>query len=505
MTANTEAGTSGKSIVLGIAALALAAFFVALHLSTLPSKLRYPGELNFIEGMPMAEMIHLRQGVPIYAPASAEGYDATNFGPLYYLLGARLVDPDRPAYFPLRVLSLIGTLGAAVCAGVMARWLTGSWLAAVMAPLLFLSYGFVFRHGASARSDMVALFLVFAGFALAHRFCASRALLWAAPLMIVGFYYKQQFIAGPIAVLVFLLLEKRFRLAAAFAALMTAGVLSMLALFQFVIFSGQAFLRHFVFYNVLSFTDEAFISGIGFFAMILLVPFLVSLEFLRLFPDRMLKCYLICAFILSLITVARAGSDTYYFLECVLICSILFSALYAKRLAETARAVELLVLLIVTLFVGQWFRTASPSPQNFREDAVVQKYLAERFPPGTRALSYYAGDIVRAGLALPFTNLYHYNQLIRKGVISDREMIGLLESRRFRLVVLDFDLEAEGPNYYTEYYMTAPIRAAIQANYQLSSALEMPGPEKLREEAKFYIWVPRPQAASDGLAPGAAK
>jgi hypothetical protein len=84
-------------------------------------------------------------------------------------------------------------------------------------------------------------------------------------------------------------------------------------------------------------------------------------------------------------------------------------------------------------------------------------------------------------------------------------MIGLLESRHFGLVMLDFDLETEGPNYYTEYYMTAPIRAAIQANYQLPSALEMPGPEKLREEAKFYIWVPRSQAASGGLAPGETK
>jgi hypothetical protein len=218
------------------------------------------------------------------------------------------------------------------------------------------------------------------------------------------------------------------------------------------------------------------------------------LEFLRAFPDRLLKCYLLCAFVLALLAVARAGSDANYFLECVLVCSILFAALFAKRVVEPARAVELLVLLIFTLFVGQWFRASSPSTEDFRQDKAVQNYLQQHFPPGTPALSYYAGDVVRAGLALPFTNLYHYNQLIRKGVVSDRDMTGLLAKHHFGAVVLDFDLEKEGVNYYTEYYLTQTIRSAIQANYQLATVLEMPGPEKLRDEAKFYVWVPRTPA-----------
>ena len=492
---------SRKGILLGLAVLALAGFFVAIHIWGLPAKLRYPGELNFIEGMPLAEMIHLRQGAAIYAPASERGYDATNFGPLYYLVGARLIDPDRPAYLPLRVLSLVATLGCALAAGWMAFRLAGNWIAAPLAPLLFLSYGFVIRHGGSARSDMVALLLVFAGFMVAHRFRESRALLWTAPFMLVGFYYKQQFVAGPLAVLIFLLWEKRFRRAAEFTGLMVLGGLAFLAVIQFVLFPGQDFLRHFVFYNVLPFAEVSLISGIGFFAMILLVPLLVSLEFLRLFPDRLLKCYLLCAFALAMLTVARAGSDTYYFLECVLICSILFAALVGKRISEPARAVELVVLLIVALFVGQWFRTPIPSMQNFSQDRGVQEYLQQQFSRGTPALSYYAGDMVRAGLALPFTNLYHYNQLIRKGVVSDRDMTGLLAHHYFGAVVLDFDLEKEGPNYYTEYYLTQSLRSAIRANYQLATVLDMPGLEKLRDEARFYVWIPRAPGGVNPEAP----
>ena len=486
-----EPALTRKGILLGLAALALVSFFVVIHVSTLPVKLRYPGELDFIEGIPLAEMIHLRRGVAIYAPASEQGFDATTYGPLYYLLGARWIDPDQPAYLPLRVLSLVATLGSAAAAGLMAFRLAGNWLAASLAPLLFLSYGLVIRNGASSRSDMVALCLVFAGFMVAHRFRESRALLWAAPFMLVGFYYKQQFVAGPLAILIFLLLEKRFRLAAEFTGLMVLGGLAFLAVTQFVLFPGQAFLRHFLFYNVLPFTEDVFIAGIGFFAMILLVPLLVSLEFLRVFPDRLLKCYLLCAFILALLTLVRAGSDTNYFLECVLVCSILFAALLSQRVSEPARALELLVLLVFTLFVGQWFRMSSPSTEDFRQDKAVQDYLHQHFPPGTPALSYYAGDVVRAGLALPFTNLYHYSLLVRKRATSNRDMISLLEKHYFGAVMLDFDLESERSDYYAEYYMTQSMRAAVRANYRLAATLGMPEPEKIRRDARFYVWVPR--------------
>lgn len=484
---------AGKKALLGFLAVLLASLFAGWNLCGWPTKLRYPGELNFIEGMPLAEMLHLRQGIPIYAPATARWYDAANFGPLYYLSGARLVKPWEPAYFRLRVLSILGTLGCAVACGLLAYWLAGSSIAAVLAPLLFLSFGFVARHGASARSDMIALFLAFAGFLVAFRFRTSRTLLLAVPLMLLGFYYKQQFVAGPGAVLIFLLLEKRYRLAAGFTGLFALGFLGALGIFHFVVFSGQAFVDHFVFYNVLPFVKISLISGVAFFAIILLVPSLVGLEFLRVYPDKLLTCYLVCAVLQSALTVGRAGSDTYYFLEAVLILSALFAALIARRVSEPARAGELLVLMVVSLFAGQgrWTGTPVPSPKDFAVDRAVQEFFRQHFSPGTRVLSYYTGDMVRAGLVTPITNLYHYNQLVRKGTLRDGDMVTQLENHYFALVVVDFDLQAERIPYFLDFYLTEKIRRAIQANYQLAATVEMPGPEKLREEARFYVWVPR--------------
>lgn len=486
-----------KKTLLGFSAVVLALAFAGWNLSGWPAKLRYPGELNFIEGMPLAEMIHLRQGVPIYAPASGRSYDAANFGPLYYLVGARLVDPRAPAYLPLRLLSTLGTLGCAGACGLLAYWLAQSYFAAALSVFLFLSFGFVNRHGVSARSDMVALFLAFVGFLIAFKIRNRTTLLLATPFLLAGFYYKQQFVAAPLAILIFLLLEKNYRLAREFAAVMVLGGLGLLALFQFVVFPGQAFLRHFIFYNLLPFEQVSLLSGALFFGFLLLVPLLVGLEFLRVYPDKLLLSYLVCAVVQSLLTVGRAGSDTYYFLESILILSSCFGALLVKRFEKPGRAGELLALLAVALFTGQWFRTAVPTFRDFAQDRAAQDYFRSRFAPGTRVLSYYTGDMLRAGLKTPITNLYHHSQLVRKGTLSEGDMVAQLENHDFGAVVIDFDPRTEKESYFLNFYLTEGVRRAIQANYQLATTLEMPEPEKLRPEARFYVWVPRTGAGAD--------
>jgi hypothetical protein len=88
--------------------------------------------------MRLAEMQHLRHGIPIYAPASAERFDATIYGPLYYLLGSRLIDPEKPAYLPLRLLSALGVLGCSAAAGWLAFRISGCGLTAALSTTLRL-------------------------------------------------------------------------------------------------------------------------------------------------------------------------------------------------------------------------------------------------------------------------------------------------------------------------------------------------------------------------------
>jgi hypothetical protein len=491
----TGARSARRSILLGVAALALAGFFAGLQVSTWPIRLRYPGELNDIEGMRLVEMLHLRQGVPIYALPSAERFDASIYGPVYYLLGARLVDPVAPSYLPLRLLSALGTLGLAAGCGVLALWLTRRALAAALAPLLFLSYGFVTRHGLSARSDVVAVLVAFIGFLLVFRFQRDRRILLAIPFMLLSFFYKQQYVAGPLAVLVFLLFERRYRRALEFAALLAAGGLALLAIFQFLVFPGQAFFEHFLLYNVTPFSWQQFkYAGLMFFTLVLLVPLLLAGEFLRRHRNRLLGCYLGCGVVLALVTVAKVGSDAHYWLESVLALSALVAALIAERVAAREGITEVVVLLGVALFFARLFTPPSPGPRDFARDQAIQTYLRRNFPPGTLALSHWAGDLVRAGLDLPVSDPDQYLYLARRRILSDQPLLEQIRGHRFGALVFDYDLRDAQAAASRGDRLPSAWSQAILSSYDLKASLEMPDAEKVLPTDRFYIWVPRSEA-----------
>jgi len=471
--------------------LFLAGLFALWNLSSWPMRLQYPGDGSYGgDAIPLAEVLHLRQGLPTYAAASPEQYDGVNWGPLYYLVGAQLVDPEKPAYLPLRVLSVVGTLGCAVGSGLLTFWLARSFLAAALSPLLFLAYGFVSWHGTSVRCDSVALLLSFVGFLIAYRFRHGTAILLSTPFLLLGFIYKPLFPGSSMAILLFLLLEKRYRLAGKFGGLLVIGGLISLASFQFVVFPGQAFFHHFVLYNFLPFMWGLFVAGVIFFVPVLLLPFLGGVGFLRWHPNRLLSCYLGCSTLFSISAFSRAGNNTYYFLEVVLILSSLVAALLADKKTTTLRTGGLMACLGISLLCCQmWFTPATPRRQDFERDRAIQVYLREHFPNDTLALGYYTADLLRAGLKTPITNLYHYNQLIRKGILSDQALLDQLRDHRFGVILLTYDIQTQSSTHPPA-YLTERLRQAILRNYVLAASQEMPAPQKFQEDDRWYVWVP---------------
>jgi hypothetical protein len=479
-----------KKLVLAGITLVLVGWFTARQIATWSARLRYPGEENYIEGIPLAEMVQLRRGVPIYASPSAERFDAAIYGPLYYLLGAHLVSPDKPAYLPLRLVSLTALLGCALACALLAFWIGNSYLAAVLAPLLFVAYDFVNWNGTSVRCDFMALFFSFVGFLIAYRFQNSRALLMAVPLMLLAGFFKQQFIAAPIAVLLFLLVEKRYRLAIQFAGIVVVSTSVLLGFFQFVLFRGQAFLLHFLIYNLMPPSLGSCGDCLVFFGIVLFLPTLMALVFLWATSDRLLACYLGCTVLFSLAATIRSGSDVNYFLECALIISPLLAVLISNKIAKPGAAGWLLTLG-AALALGQWRTYFVPGPADFDRDQAEQDYLQRKFPPHTRALGYYSGDLLRAGLETPISDLYIYSRLVRKDMIPDRGLLDQVRNRHFGVIVLSFALEQEKDPWRRERYLTEAMRRAIVVNYQAAGSLEMPNPEKINDTDSSYLWVPR--------------
>src|SRR2546428_230842 len=79
-------------------ALALVTYFATIQLANWPERLRYPGEEDAVEGTQLSETVHLRRGAHICRLPSNGEFDSAIYGPLCYLLGAAVIDPNRPDY-----------------------------------------------------------------------------------------------------------------------------------------------------------------------------------------------------------------------------------------------------------------------------------------------------------------------------------------------------------------------------------------------------------------------
>jgi hypothetical protein len=487
-TSSTRA--SRASLYFWIAAFLLAGLFAARNLSTWSVRISYPGDESY-EGVALLEISHLRRGIPIYAAGATQSFNEATYGPLYYILGSQLVNPSRPSYLPLRILSLIGMLGCAAGCGVLAYWLSQSRPASFLSAIVFLAYGMVTGHGITALSDSIALFLFFTGFLVAYKFRHGNTILFAAPFMVLGFYYKPQYIAGPIAVFVFLILEKRYRRAMLFTAVMTIGVLGLFAYFQWVVFSGEAFWRHFLLYQGSLMSWYRFNQGLLIFALLLAAPYLLGIDYLRSYPSKLLACYGACAVLLGLVTISKDGSDVHYFFEGVLFVSAVVPALIARRMMPRQQPFELLALLAAILFLGQWYTPTAPKPQDFESYQRLQTYLTRHFAAGTKALDASPGDMLQAGFQVPFTSPYQLSHLARRGIVSDDGLVTQIRVRQFSLIALNFDLENEHDQSLLDFFLTGPMRDAIERNYSISFSLEAPEPERFRGQNRIYFYVPK--------------
>lgn len=487
-TSSTRA--SRASLYFWLIAFLLAGLFAARNLSTWPARISYPGD-EIYEGVALAEITHLRRGIPIYAAGATQSFNEATYGPLYYILGSRLVNPSHPSYLPLRILSLLGILGCAVGCGLLAFWLSHSLPASFLSAMLFLAYGMVTGHGITALSDSVSLLLFFAGFLVAYRFRRGNALLFAVPFIILGFYYKPQYIAGPIAVFVFLILEKRYRRAIYFTALMTIGLLGLFACFQWVVFPGQAFWRHFLLYQGSLMSWYRFKQGLLIFALLLAAPYLLAIDYLRSYPNKLLACYAACAVLLGIITISKNGSDVHYFFESVLFVSAVVPALMAKRMTQRQQPFELLGLLAAILFLGQWYTPTAPKPDDFASYHRMQAYLTTHFPAGVKALDTSPGDMLQAGFRIPFTSPYQISHLARRGIVSDDGLVTQIRGLQFSLIALNFDLLKEHNPSVLDFFLTGPMRRAIERNYSVAFSLEAPAPERFCGQKRFYFYEPK--------------
>jgi 4-amino-4-deoxy-L-arabinose transferase-like glycosyltransferase len=166
-----------------------------LHfIQVVAGRIRYPYELEWMEGAMLHQVLQLLQGAPLYGDPTPDFMPAL-YMPLYYSVSSLSVLLLGESLFALRVVSVLATVVTFGLLFVIARRVSGSWCAALLAMLLF---AWIYPHNAFwfdlARLDSLwTMALVFTVYALLRLRDAPSvsAVSFVAVCFLIAFLTKQ--------------------------------------------------------------------------------------------------------------------------------------------------------------------------------------------------------------------------------------------------------------------------------------------------------------------------
>jgi hypothetical protein len=187
-------------------------------------RLRYPYEVEWIEGGMVDHVARLRAGHALYARPSLT-FTADIYTPLYFVVAAAVSFVTGLGFFPLRLVSFLASLALFAALARLARSDTDDWFPGLLAAGLFAA---CYRVGGAwmdtARVDTLCLALTFWGLVVARDARSARRGALAGLLLSLGFLAKQVAVFPAVAVAVFLLVTRRTAAARAYAAVTMVGI-----------------------------------------------------------------------------------------------------------------------------------------------------------------------------------------------------------------------------------------------------------------------------------------
>ena len=188
MKANTSDQTAKflRYLLLSVAICFLAAYLILAFL-----RIRYPFELEWMEGACVDHVLRILSGERLYVSPSLE-FVPFMYTPLYFYLSAAVSSIIGVGFLPLRLVSLISSLGCLWLIFLFVKKETGSALWGMLSSSLFAA---TFRAGGAwfdvARADSLFLFLLLGGLYLIKFRHSSKSYLLSGVLVSLSFLTKQ--------------------------------------------------------------------------------------------------------------------------------------------------------------------------------------------------------------------------------------------------------------------------------------------------------------------------
>lgn len=351
--------------------LALGSLHAIITLYQGTVSLAYPYATTRIESFVLNGASRFAQGQAIYLGFESNPFIIHVYNPLTYLpigtLGRLFNLSVEELLLAGRILSYCGTLLLAVSLAVWIRRLTNHWKYALFVALgIFFFQQFAATDFFRFRPEPLALLFTFLG-VIAYQSQVPHRILLCAALLFTAFLFKQPFIAAPMAVLLHLIVEKDYRSATKFCAVMTGQLIAFFSLMYLV--TGEHYFQNtFVAMSsnetspLINFAIYAPLLLERSFALVLATPIAVF-ALLRLWPKHgfLLTYFFICAG-WTFISAGKHGAGDNYFSELAILSILLIALAMANYTPRRPWVVSILLLLLSSQVFADWAREGIFTP-----------------------------------------------------------------------------------------------------------------------------------------------
>jgi hypothetical protein len=422
----------------------------------------------------------LASGRSIYRDINSPPFSFAAYPPLFYALVALQLMFTGLTFLPAKLVSVL----AAVAIGWAMVRLNRDWNGPLQdarwaAFFLFLIPAFLYNSARShPQMTAVALSVWSLVFFLRGRWLDT--VIFSPLLAVLAFHTKQTQIALPLAMVIYLALRNRRRLAAFVATGAAAGLIPIVWLQH--ITQGRFLLDTYRLADLQYMVWQ--IPGI--FAhhagpMLLFIGLALSLSWRRFREKRweLMDIYLVCALLTTLVSLGRIGAHGQYVLELlvvVLLYLLRTTGLPSMRGRDLLLSVQVLFLLIYApAFI---FLEEGPG-------GMARNLAAKQIYPLLRAGS---GPIMsqQASFALfsrgeVYVQLMHFTALSRAGLWNQELLLREIDKNTFSWVITEFPIEESIQSDDDQERFTPEVLQALRRNYQ-----------RRQKISPYYLYGPRP-------------
>ena len=316
------------------------------------------GDVGYPDSATLLRVRDFIQSGTLYPDITSPPYLVTLYGPLTYLafavVHAAAEDLGIEPVFALRCFLLASWLLSVFIVGAISQRLSDSSLARWLSILSGMSILPLANWITQLRGDLLALTASLIGVLLILGKTENRNIVLAAVLASMAVAFKQTFLAAPLAVIVWLVYDRRWRVTIIY---LMAFTVSTLCMYGAMLWREPLMLDHL---RVLGYLETEYYGALDLIKMAAWQP-IVLLSLIGVAASipicrramGLVMIYLGLSWTITVLTIPQIGSNVNYFWEPLFVSAVL-SGLGLSRLKRAATMAPPLVILSMILLLVRW-------------------------------------------------------------------------------------------------------------------------------------------------------